>query len=112
MQRKWHPPEHTEGPVPYACEVESRHTRLQLQQGHLHNALKPDEIFVKQLLSDVAHQAVRLYENNAFPLTQLADVFGHRLSVPGWPAAEITPFFQDVAAEAERLIKISTRYKT
>ena len=28
-------------------------------------------------------------------LTQLADAFAHRLSVPGWPAAEIAPLFEE-----------------
>jgi hypothetical protein len=29
-------------------------------------------------------------------------------SVPGWPAAEIAPLFEEIAAEAERLMKISS----
>jgi hypothetical protein len=65
------------------------------------------EHYGNQRLSDVARATVELNENNAFPLTQLADVFGHRLSVPGWPAAEIEPLFKDVAGEAEHLMKIS-----
>jgi hypothetical protein len=65
------------------------------------------EHYGNQRLSDVARATVELNENNAFPPTQLADVFGHRLSVPGWPAAEIEPLFKDVAGEAEHLMKIS-----
>jgi hypothetical protein len=59
-------------------------------------------------LSVVAPRAIRHYEENVFPLTQLADALAHRLSVPGWPAAEIAPLFEEIAAEAERLMKISS----
>lgn len=66
------------------------------------------EHYKHERLSVVAPRAIRHYEENVFPLTQLADAFAHRLSVPGWPAAEIAPLFEEVAAEAERLMKISS----
>lgn len=61
-----------------------------------------------ECLSVVAPRAIRHYEENVFPLTQLADALSHLLSVPGWPAAEIAPLFEEIAAEAERLMKISS----
>jgi hypothetical protein len=66
------------------------------------------EHYENEPLSVVAPRVIRYYQENVFPLAQLADVFAHRLSVPGWPAAEITPLFEEVAAEAERLMKISS----
>jgi hypothetical protein len=36
-----------------------------------------------ECLSVVAPRAIRHYEENVFPLTQLADALSHRLSVPG-----------------------------
>jgi hypothetical protein len=59
-------------------------------------------------LSVVGPQAVRYYEQNVFPLTQLADAFAHRLSIPGFPNVEIAPLFEKVAVEAEHLIKVSS----
>lgn len=58
-------------------------------------------------LKNVAAQAVSLYEENVFPLTQLADVLAQRLSVPGMPSIEIAPLFEEVSAEAVRLLKFS-----
>jgi hypothetical protein len=66
------------------------------------------EHYENERLSVVAPRAIRHYEENVFPLTQLADVLARRLSVPGWPAAEIAPLFEEVATEAERLMKISS----
>ena len=59
-------------------------------------------------LSLIAPQAIGIYGQNVFPLAQLADAFARRLSVPGLPAIEITPLFEEVAEEAERLMKISS----
>ena len=56
-------------------------------------------------LATVAVSAVNLYEENVFPLAQLADVLAQRLSVPGVPSIEIAPLFEEVAAEAVRLLK-------
>jgi hypothetical protein len=53
-------------------------------------------------LSVVAPRAIRHYEENVFPLTQLTNALAHRLSVPGWPAAEIAPLFEEIAAEASK----------
>ena len=59
-------------------------------------------------LSAVGPQAVKYYEDNVFPLTQLADAFARRLSIGGFPNVEIAPLFDEVAAEAGRLMKVST----
>ena len=59
-------------------------------------------------LSVVAPKAIRLYEKSVFYLPQLADVVASRLSVPGLPVVEIAPLFEEVAAEAERLMKASS----
>jgi hypothetical protein len=59
-------------------------------------------------LSVVAPKAIRLYEKSVFYLPQLADVIASRLSVPGLPVVEIAPLFEEVAAEAERLMKVSS----
>jgi hypothetical protein len=48
----------------------------------------------------VAPRTVQFYQANVFPLTQLAAVFGIRLSVPGMPSVEIAPMFELVAANA------------
>lgn len=56
-------------------------------------------------LSVIAPLTIRLYEENVFPLTHLADLFAHRLSVPGFPSVEIGPLFEQVATEAERAMK-------
>ena len=66
------------------------------------------EYYEGRPLSLVAPQAIRLYQNNVFPLAQLADVLARRLSVPGLPAIEIAPLFEEVAAEAERLMRVSS----
>ena len=66
------------------------------------------EYYGDKPLSVVAPQAIRLYEENAFYLPQLADVLASRLSVPGLPAIEIAPLFEEVAAEAERLMRLSS----
>ncbi len=58
-------------------------------------------------LTVAAVEAVRFYEQHVFPLTQLADEFARRLSVPGVPSIEIGPLFEEVAAEALRLLKAS-----
>jgi hypothetical protein len=55
-------------------------------------------------LSVVAPRIIGLYEENAFPLTQLASVFAQRLSVPGF-SVEIADLFEHVAAAAERAMK-------
>jgi hypothetical protein len=58
-------------------------------------------------LAVAAVEAVQFYEQHVFPLTQLADEFARRLSVPGVPSIEIGPLFDEVAAEALRLLKAS-----
>jgi hypothetical protein len=58
-------------------------------------------------LAVVAPPAIRQYEENVFPLSQLAMAFAHRLSIPGFPSVEIAPLFEEVASEAERLMKMS-----
>jgi hypothetical protein len=63
--------------------------------------------YQNEKLGVIALHAIRFYEKNAFPLTHLADQFAARLSVPGIPSIEIAPLFEQVAAEAERLLRIS-----
>ena len=43
------------------------------------------------------------------PFAVVADVFASRISVArGFPSVEIVPLFAEVAAEAERLLKVSS----
>ena len=62
-------------------------------------------------LAVAAVEAVLFYEQHVFPLAQLADEFARRLSVPGVPSIEIEPLFEEVAAEALRLLKASKSMK-
>jgi chromate transport protein ChrA len=55
----------------------------------------------------IALRTLRFYEQHVFPLTHLSGIFAHRLSVPGLAAIEIAPFFEEVAAEAEQLMRMS-----
>jgi hypothetical protein len=43
-----------------------------------------------------------------FPIDSISHALALRLSAPGWPPAEIAPLFEEIAAEAERLMKISS----
>jgi hypothetical protein len=63
--------------------------------------------YQSESFTDIARRVVRFYEENVFPLTHLADQFAARLSVPGIPSIEIAPLFEEVAAEAERLVRFS-----
>ena len=65
------------------------------------------EHYQDENLSFVALREVRFYEEHAFLLTHLADHFAARLSVPGMPSIEIAPLFEEIAAEAERLLKLA-----
>jgi hypothetical protein len=66
------------------------------------------EAFAKREHATTAALAIRLYEQNVFPLTQLADIIARRLLDSGLTAVEITPLLEMVAEEAERLIKLAT----
>lgn len=57
-------------------------------------------------LSVIAPRTVRFYQENVFPLTQLASVFGSRLTVPGMTSIEIAPMFEHVASTAEQIMKL------
>ena len=54
----------------------------------------------------VASRAIRSYESNVFPLTELALILSHRLSIVSLPATEIAALFDEVKAEAETLMNI------
>jgi hypothetical protein len=56
-------------------------------------------------LAVVAPQTIQLYQESAFWLPRLADVFASRLKVPGMPVIEIAPLFEEVASKAEGLMK-------
>jgi chromate transport protein ChrA len=58
-------------------------------------------------LSVIASRVIQKYEGHVFPLAELADAFAQRLSIPGVPSIEIAPLFEEVASEAERLMKLS-----
>jgi hypothetical protein len=65
--------------------------------------------FTKPAHATTATLAIRLYEQNVLPLTQLADVLVRRLLLnSSVTAAEIAPLLEKVAAEAERLMKLSS----
>jgi hypothetical protein len=66
------------------------------------------EYYGNRPLSVIAPQAIRLYEENVFPLTQLAAVLARRLSVTGLSTIEIAALFEEIAAEAEQLMKVSS----
>ena len=59
-------------------------------------------------LAVVARQAIRLYEENVLPLTQLAAVLARRLSATGLSTLESAALFEEVATEAGRLMKVSS----
>ena len=64
------------------------------------------EYYGNRPLSVIAPQAIRLYEENVFPLTQLAAVLARRLSVTDLSTIEIATLFEEVAAEAVLLMEI------
>jgi hypothetical protein len=64
--------------------------------------------FAKQEQAKTAMIAVQLYEQNVFPLTQLANVLVRRLSSSGVTAIEITPLLEKATAEAEQLMSVSS----
>jgi hypothetical protein len=64
--------------------------------------------YKNERLSVIAPRAIRHYEENVFPLAQLADMVAHRLSVPGIPSIEIAPLFEEVEAEAKRLMNATS----
>jgi hypothetical protein len=62
--------------------------------------------YANKPLSKVAPSAVRYYEENALTMMSLAIHFAGRLSVPdAFSMLEIAPMFQQVASEAERMMK-------
>ena len=64
------------------------------------------EHYRTERLGTIASQIIHIYDENVFPLTQLADTLAGRLSVPGVPALEIAPLFQEVATEAVKLLRL------
>jgi hypothetical protein len=62
--------------------------------------------FKKPAEATTATLAIRLYEQNVSPLTQLAEVLARRLFDSGVTAVEIAPLFELVAKEAEQLMKV------
>ena len=56
----------------------------------------------------VASRAIRSYESNVFPLTELAFIFAQRLSIVSVPVTEIATLFDEVKAEAEVLLRFTT----
>jgi hypothetical protein len=66
------------------------------------------ETFKKPERATTATLAIRLYEQNVLPLTRLSDVLARRLSMSRVTAVEIAPALKEAAAEAERLMKVSS----
>jgi hypothetical protein len=64
--------------------------------------------FAKQEHATTAMIAIQLYEQNALPLTSLANVLVRRLSFSGVTAVEITPLLEKATAEAEQLMRVSS----
>jgi hypothetical protein len=64
--------------------------------------------FAKQEHATTAMIAIQLYEENALPLTELANVVVRRLSYSGVNAVEIARLLEKVAAEAEQLMNVSS----
>ena len=60
----------------------------------------------------VASRAIRSYKSNVFPLTELATIFAHRLSIVGLSAAEIAALLDEVKVEAETLLRLSSTLRT
>lgn len=58
-------------------------------------------------LCAAASRAVQSYECNVFPLTELAFIFARRLSIVSLSANEIAALFDEVKAEAEKLLRLS-----
>jgi hypothetical protein len=66
------------------------------------------EAFKKTPAATTARLAIQLFEQNVSPLTRLADVLARRLSTSGVTAVEIVPVLEEVLAEAEQLMKVSS----
>jgi hypothetical protein len=66
------------------------------------------EAFKKPEQATTATLAIRLYEQNVSPLTQLAEVLARRLLISGVTAVEIAPVLKEAAAEAEQLMKAAS----
>jgi hypothetical protein len=60
--------------------------------------------YSNQPLNEVAPKIIQLYEENAFPITGLADLFASRLRVPGIPSIEIGPLFEEVEAAGKSML--------
>jgi len=64
--------------------------------------------YKKVPLHVVASRAIQSYESSVFPLTELAFIFARRLSIVSLPATEIAALFDEVKAEAEVLLRLTT----
>jgi hypothetical protein len=64
--------------------------------------------FAKQQHATTAMIAIQVYEQNVLPLTQTADVLVRRVSYSDVTAIEIASLLEKVAAEAERLMRVSS----
>jgi hypothetical protein len=95
-------------PTPVATQMLAGLDQYVVEAFAKEESVEAFEYYDDRPLSVVAPEAIQLYEENVFPLAQLADVLASRLSVPGLPAIEIAPLFEEVAAEAERLMKVSS----